>query len=67
MKYPQDHLKEQTMKNAAEGLSWYRDWLAGEDVGEPPKDKLTIWLDYAIEVLEVIEDNPNVKEIIDYA
>ena len=51
----------------SEGLSWYEDFLRGEDVGEPPQEKLLIWLSYAVQVLQALDDNPKAKEMIDYA
>lgn len=67
MKYPEDYLKECRCAKASEGLSWYEDFLNGEDVGEPPREKLLIWVGYAAEVLRALEDHPEAKEIIDYA
>ncbi len=67
MKYPEDYLKEKKCAKASEGLNWYVDFLNGEDVGEPPREKLILWLEYAVEVLGVLDDHPEAKEIIDYA
>ena len=67
MKYPEDYLKEYRCAKVSQGLNWYKDYLVGEDVSEPPQEKVLIWLQYAIEVLDALDDNPEAKEIIDYA
>ena len=51
-----------TIQQTIEGLTWFQDWQRGEDCGEPPPDRVSAWIDYAVDILENFKDHPDVKE-----
>lgn len=55
-------MKNPTIRNTIEGLTWYIYFLRDEDVSEPPKEQVIDWLHYAAEVLEAFQNHPDIKK-----
>lgn len=55
-----------TISKTVAGLIKYQYWRRGGDCAMPDPKELGAWIDYAIEVLEAIDNDPELKERINY-